>query len=112
MSKRLRGPPKPRDTAGPDPPDARTFVTFAAMMVVISVVIVGIGGVLHGFPSFSGPAEPDGADTDNDTGGEEVTNGLGTNDTANEDSGPIFGDDDDGSDDDRNESADEADTGG
>lgn len=53
MSRRLRGPPKPRDEAGPDPIDAWTFITFVAMMLVISVVIVGIGGILHGFPTFS-----------------------------------------------------------
>lgn len=106
MSRRLRGPPKPRDEAGPDPIDARTFVTFVAMMLVISVVIVGIGGILHGFPTFSGPAEPDGADAgDGDLQGE--ANGDDT--PANgSDTDPIFGDGngdtDDGGGDDRNES--------
>ena len=78
MSTDLRGPPRPRGRQGPDPPDARTFLTFAIMMAVITTVIIGIGGFLHGFPTFSEPAgmaeeggesAPAGADTEEESEG-------------------------------------------
>lgn len=109
MSTPLRGPPKPRDERGPEPPDAWTFVTFAAMMLVVSGVIIGVGGILHGFPTFSEPAEPeDGATGDEDrleaedeatdgteeaTDSDEGSEASGENDAddGDEDDEPLFG---------------------
>lgn len=89
---------------GPDPPDAWTFITFATMMLVIAVVIVGIGGILHGFPSFSGLADTESSGEhpsetiDGNETGSEVDQGGGSSNDGAEGSDPLFDDDtDDGS---------------
>ncbi|ADJ14929.1 hypothetical protein [Halalkalicoccus jeotgali] len=96
MSTRLRGPPKPRSEGKPDPPDARTFATFAAMMLVIATVIIGIGGVLHGFPTFSEPVDPSQSADDAGNGSTDDTENALT--ASGEPSEPVFGDEPNASD--------------